>query len=319
MEKRLETKLKQLKLGVERTENILDSGKPDSIKRHLNALRETVRETNEHKRVVEAEKIEADESIEKINEWNLGIEVKIEQGDGEIKRLEQWLFEKEQSEKHVAQEEQFKIELKLHEKRLKMKAELELTQTKPEIQECSDFKTAKLPKLVISKFDGSFMDWPRFWGQFNEAIDKSSIAPITKFTYLRELLSPKVKRCVETLPFTSEGYNRAKSILLDKFGKESEIVNSYVREILELPYITSANPRKVAEFSEKLTYCVQALDTMKKLEQVRGNVAMTLEKLVAIRGDLVRTDPDWESWDFAKECPYMSCVVCRGLKVVCRG
>ena len=300
MEKRLETKLKQLKLGVERTENILDSGKPDSIKRHLNALRETVRETNEHKRVVEAEKIEADESIEKINEWNLGIEVKIEQGDGEIKRLEQWLFEKEQSEKHVAQEEQFKIELKLHEKRLKMKAELELTQTKPEIQECSDFKTAKLPKLVISKFDGSFMDWPRFWGQFNEAIDKSSIAPITKFTYLRELLSPKVKRCVETLPFTSEGYNRAKSILLDKFGKESEIVNSYVREILELPYITSANPRKVAEFSEKLTYCVQALDTMKKLEQVRGNVAMTLGKLVAIRGDLVRTDPDWESWDFAK-------------------
>jgi hypothetical protein len=144
------------------------------------------------------------------------------------------------------------------------------------------------------------MDWPRFWGQFNEAIDKSSIAPITKFTYLRELLSLKVKRCVETLPFTSEGYNWAKSILLDKFGKESEIINSYVREILELPYITRANPRKVAEFSEKLTYCVQTLDSMKKLEQVRGNVAMTLAKLVAIRGDLVRTDPDWEFWDFTK-------------------
>ena len=83
--------------------------------------------------------------------------------------------------------------MELHEKRLKMKAELELTQTKPEIQECSEFKTAKLPKFVISKFDGSFMDWPRFWGQFSEAIDKSSIAPITKFTYLRELLSPKAK------------------------------------------------------------------------------------------------------------------------------
>jgi hypothetical protein len=107
------------------------------------------------------------------------------------------------------------------------------------------------------------MDWSRFWGQFNEAIDKSSIAPITKFTYLRELLSPKVKPCVETLPFSSEGYNRAKSILLDRFGKESEIVNSYVREILELPYITIANPCKIAEFSEKLTYCIQALDTLR--------------------------------------------------------
>ena len=56
---------------VERTENILDSDKPESIKWHLNALRETVRETNEHKRAVEAVKIEADESIDIINEWNL--------------------------------------------------------------------------------------------------------------------------------------------------------------------------------------------------------------------------------------------------------
>ena len=83
---------------------------------------------------------------------------------------------------------------------MKMKAELELTKTAPEVQECSDFKTAKLPKLVISKFDGSFMDWPRFWGQFRKAINKRSIAAITKFTYFRELLCPKVKRCVEALP-----------------------------------------------------------------------------------------------------------------------
>ena len=73
-----------------------------------------------------------------------------------------------------------------------------------------------------------------------------------------------------------------------------------MREILELPYITSVNPRKVAEFSEKLSYCVQTLDSMKKLEPVRGNVVMILGKLVAIRGDLVLTDPDWEFWDFTK-------------------
>ena len=27
---------------------------------------------------------------------------------------------------------------------------------------------------------------------------------------------------------------------------------------------------------------------------------MTLDKLAGIRGDLVRTDTDWETWDFAK-------------------
>jgi hypothetical protein len=49
----------------------------------------------EIKCAVEAAKIEADEIIDKINEWNLEIEVKIEQGNAEINRLEQWLFEKE--------------------------------------------------------------------------------------------------------------------------------------------------------------------------------------------------------------------------------
>jgi hypothetical protein len=123
----------------------LDSGKPESIKRHLDALRATVRQTNEQKCAAETAKIEADKGSDKIDEWNLAIKAKIEQGDTEINRLERWLFEREQSEKHIAQEEQFKNIMKLQKKRLKMKAELELTRTKPEIQECSECKTTKLP------------------------------------------------------------------------------------------------------------------------------------------------------------------------------
>ena len=37
-----------------------------------------------------------------------------------------------------------------------------------------------------------------------------------------------------------------------------------------------------------------------KVDQVNGYVGMTLDKLPAIRGDLVRTDPTWESWNFEK-------------------
>ena len=68
---------------------------------------------------------------------------------------------------------------------------------------------------------------------------------------------------------------------------------------MDLPVLTSANRKKISEFSEKLSYCVQALETMNKLEQVNGIGPMTLDKLPAIRGDLVRMDPDWE-WDFAQ-------------------
>lgn len=109
-----------------------------------------------------------------------------------------------------------------------------------------------------------------------------------------------MKRCIEALPFSPEEYNRGKAILQDKYGKETEIVKCYAKEILDLSQIMGANPRKVAVFNEKLTHAVQALETMGKLNEISRNVPMTLDKLSGIQGDLVRTDPDWESWDFVK-------------------
>ena len=208
-----------------------------------------------------------------------------------------WFDDRKKEAEVVVKQE----ELKFHKAKMEMQAEIQsaLPPQQAPTTTPSDGQ-AKLPKLTIPKFNGTYMDWPRFWGQFTETIDKTSVQPITKFSYLRELLVFKVKRTIEALPFTSEGYNRAKSILNERFGKESEIVKAYVKEILDLPLISSANPRRINEFSEKLTYCVQALQTLNKLEQVNGAVSMTLDKLPAIRGDLVRTDPDWESWNFAK-------------------
>ena len=78
-------------------------------------------------------------------------------------------------------------------------------------------------------------------------------------------------------------------------------MKAYTREILEIPSLPNANPKKIIEFSEKLTYCVQALQTLKKLaSQIdNGVVSMMLDKLPATHGDLLQTDPDWENWDFA--------------------
>lgn len=45
---------------------------------------------------------------------------------------------------------------------------------------------------------------------------------------------------------------------------------------------------------------MQALQTMEKISQVDRNVSMTLDKLPAIRENLVRTDPNWERWNFAQ-------------------
>ena len=67
---------------------------------------------------------------------------------------------------------------------------------------------------------------------------------------------------------------------------------------MSLPVINGANPNKVSQFYEKLCSNVQALETMGKLGEVNGYVRMTLNKLEGIRGDLVRTDDDWQEWKF---------------------
>ena len=109
-----------------------------------------------------------------------------------------------------------------------------------------------------------------------------------------------MKHSIEGLPFLSEGFNRAKSILPDKYGKDSEIIKAYTQQIFDLPFICNQNLHRIHDFCDKLMFSVQSLQTMGKLEQVNGYVAMTLDKLPGIRGDLVQTDPSWENWTFDK-------------------
>ena len=299
----LETKLTQLDLAVEKSKTLLSAGKRLTIKRHLQALQKTANEANEYRRKAEAFKIGKKEEISAIQEWNSSLDLKLDAADVAIENLQKFFADAEKAEKFETHEEELRRERSLHENRLKMQAELStkpLTNTDTKELSSSSTKTAKLPKLVISRFGGSFTEWPKFWGHFTEAIDKSSIAAITKFTYLLELLEPNVKRSVESLPFTLEGYNRAKTILETKYGKESEIEKCFVKEILDLPDISGADPHKIEEFCEKLTHSVQALETMGKLNNVKSNISMTLDKLSGIRGDLVRSDPEWETWDFVQ-------------------
>ena len=153
---------------------------------------------------------------------------------------------------------------------------------------------------MITKFEGTHLDWFRFWNQFETEIDKVEIIAIIKFSYLKEFLVPKVRALIDGLPFTPEWYTRAKSILLAKFGKPSEVAAARIQCITSLPVVSNSNPNKIHEFYEKLVVSVQTLDTMQKLRDIKGFVRLTLDKLPRIRADLVRLDDEWQKRDFPK-------------------
>ena len=173
---------------------------------------------------VEVAKLAAKEEITALQEWNDRLDAKLVEADSDVERVTTWLDDRRKEKEAHAQEQKLHFEAKLHQTKLGIQAEL-TSQHLSQVQ-ALDNSQAKLPKLMVTKFDGSFLDWPRFWGQFSETIDKTSVAAITKFSYLRELLDSKAKRTIEALPFMPEGYNRAKSPLIEKHGKESEIVKA---------------------------------------------------------------------------------------------
>ena len=253
--------------------------------------------------------IEEGNDLEKIEIWYNEFECRMEKcrfSRDKIKRcIEEIKEEKTAQAKHLEEEEEEEEEYKRERQRRYEELELQKMETETQRQNNKiiervkeDNPKVRLPKLVITPFNGTHMDWPRFWSLFETEIDKNNMPQVSKFSYLKELIQPKIKLLIDSLPFSSEGYERAKNILKDKYGKTSEIINAHVRKILQLPIIHGTNPKKIYEFYESLAYSVQVLDTMGRLKEINGNVRITLDKLPQVRPNLVMLDNDWKDWQF---------------------
>ncbi|CAB4006943.1 Hypothetical predicted protein [Paramuricea clavata] len=97
------------------------------------------------------------------------------------------------------------------------------------VEKSKEVKNIKLPKLAITKFSSKFSDWLPFWNTFEAEIDSVNLLPsVSKFGYLKELLEPKVRVDIDGLPFTTEGYERAKNVLKSEYRKSSEIINAHI-------------------------------------------------------------------------------------------
>lgn len=154
----------------------------------------------------------------------------------------------------------------------------------------SEGARTKLPKQTITKFNGSHTDWLRFWNIYEAGIDKcSDMEVVIRFAYLKDLLEPRVRAGIDGLLFSSEGYERAKNILRNNYAKTSEIVNAYVQSIMGLPVISGANPAKIHQSYEVLSFNVQALDTLGKLIEVNGYVRMSIDKLPGTWSEQTKT------------------------------
>ena len=298
------------------------------LTRQINSIKNRIDSVNALKEEIEELKFTNSDSEENIQEWSKEFEAKITCADERVinlrKQLEKIneteLTALEKSKREAADTErqkQLDFERRKYElqqavnederrKELEHKSQLlqqqmtyqKSTENATKQQETS--RSLKLPKLPVTRFDGNFANWLPFWNMFEAEIDKGNLPVVTKFAYLKEWLESKVRTEIDGLPFTTEGYQRAKNILQSEYGKTSEIVNTHVQNIIGLPVIDDSDPSKVNEFYKSLHYNTQALETMGKLEKVSGITRTVLEKLKGIKADLVRGNSDWQEWDLGR-------------------
>ena len=128
----------------------------------------------------------------------------------------------------------------------------------------------------------------------------SGVPGVTKFSYLKELLEPNVRTLIDGLPFSTEGYERAKTILKSDYGKKSEIVNAYVSKHHGLTDDNWNMPRGDTGVLREVSVQCPTLESLGKLREVNGYVRMSIDKLEGIIGDWVQTDDTSQDWDFPK-------------------
>ena len=313
-EVKLEATIKMLSLSCRGVDKVISRNKVRDLEKTLRTLEEQKEEAESLKIRVQTLMFNENMEEEEVSLYGEVIDSRLEAFNDKMEELQAVLDVLKEEEvmrarRKFEEQEQARIQLryeeekKIEEMRLQVKSMYETNSTNASVnRDQSDVKPkeprVKLPKLVITKFQGHHLDWIRFWSQFEIEIDNSDLSPVSKFSYLKELLIRKVRLSVDGLPFTAEGYNRAKNILKSKYGKPSEVANAHIQGIIALPTINQPIVLRIHDFYEKLATNVQSLDTMGKLDEIKGYVRLTLDKVPCIRADLVRTDDDWQEWDF---------------------
>ena len=194
LKKKIQGKTRLLSFISEETNEILKEKNYEAVSRQLEIYQKRVNEIQDLKLNIQELMLEDGEDPSEVRTWSNKIAAEIKNYEPiiaemktamvEIKRetqktventilvAKQKLFQQEREFKQARFEEKIKQERKL--------AEVKGATTRPPEKGKMETKV-KLPKLIITKIQGTHLDWYRFWNQYEAEIDKADIDSVAKF------------------------------------------------------------------------------------------------------------------------------------------
>ena len=137
-------------------------------------------------------------------------------------------------------------------------------QTDPKPQAPSEPQVPhKLDPLPVPEFDGDRSEFSNFWTLFKQRIDKDTrLQDMDKHAYLLSKVTGAAKEAIEGIPVTATGYTRAKTILLNRFGKKMTLVHDCMSRILMTPVPQECTATSVRTLSDTLNMHVRTLEAL---------------------------------------------------------
>ena len=179
LNKKLNAKAKFITFLAAETEEILAKNEEIDIVRQLGIYKQKQEEFHELKNKMIELKVEAEDSdLPEVEAWRKEVENSIKEVEPFVVKLKQALADLKQKQRQEQHEQELKLQKIEIEKELELKNELGQTL---ETKSTGKQILMKLPKLSISRFRGTHLDFFRFWNAFETEVDKANIDPITKF------------------------------------------------------------------------------------------------------------------------------------------
>lgn len=115
--------------------------------------------------------------------------------------------------------------------------------------------TIKLPALQIKPFSGQLLDWPEFKATV-ESISIEITDEINKFQYLKSFLTDEPAQMIKHLPFWTDSYERAWTILKKRYENERAIINASLKRVVDPEIRTFGSAEALKTMVNAINECI---------------------------------------------------------------
>ena len=164
----IDSKLKTLRLKLKQAEEIIVKRDREAVERHRITILNLTRAIEDLRSSIEELKFSAGESEETVTTWSQEIAQQLSYADKACAELSKCAKVIDDEFKAAEEAKRQETVIGFEKQLIQQKLEAELKQKELSVKSSA---AVKLPKLTITKFNGTPLDWVRFEGQFNAMVD----------------------------------------------------------------------------------------------------------------------------------------------------